>query len=349
MNFRGLLSVFLVLGIVLATSSSPTQVSDEGSKSNLKVRDHWKHQRSFTAEASVLDVDGNDVPKKKQPPPPPSRPKMNMQPPSPKARPGPRKQQPKPNKPAKQAPGKQQSKSNKPAKQAPVKQQSKSNKPAGQALGKQQSKSNKPAKNGASCAIRRRNILTGEPDSPAFNPACDEASLTLGLVTKLLKKVGSQGNSAITYQVTDGWPAHVKGELINVTAYAKTGKTGTEMFATETMWLEKIGQLLAKGKYKNRQFIVSVKFHKDKDACREEFEKTLLPLIVKEAKVYVVHSQVLHTDIQPSNILWDDKANHPTLIDWGRAQEVTSWDDTVEKRVKRQATFSFLAGPQRIC
>lgn len=31
---------------------------------------------------------------------------------------------------------------------------------------------------------------------------------------------------------------------------------------------------------------------------------------------------ILHTDVQPGNILWDEAATDPTLIDWGRAKDV---------------------------
>ncbi|KAJ8515202.1 hypothetical protein ONZ45_g7346 [Pleurotus djamor] len=222
-----------------------------------------------------------------------------------------------------------------------------------------------PPTTGASCTIRRRGIAIAKR---AFNTNCDEASLTLGGVTKPIKKVGQQGNSAITYQVTGGWPDPTNSQI--VTAYAKTGKTTAETFASEIKWLGKTDQLLAEGKYEDRQFIV---FHGvtgkadikatqywrslaekfmvkgDIDGCEAEFTKTLLPLILKEAKVYVDKFQVLHTDIQPGNVLWDNAGTDPTLIDWGRAEEVASWNDAIATRVTKQANFSFLKGDEKIC
>ncbi|KAJ8515201.1 hypothetical protein ONZ45_g7345 [Pleurotus djamor] len=342
MNFRGSFPVFLVLGIALAAASSPANIappiSDEESKSTLRARDGWglRFPRSFAAEAIQQHADGDDVPKRKgappPPPPPPPKPKSNKKQPTPKAKPGSGKQ---PAPKAKPGPG------------------------------KQQTKSNKPAKNGASCAIRRRGILIGKR---AFDPGCDEASLTLGGVTKPIKKVGQQGNSAITYQVTGGWPDPTNGQV--VTAYAKTGKTPAETFASEIKWLGKTDQLLAEGKFGDRQFIVfhgvsgkkdivgttywknlAEKFMRKGDiaGCEAEVKKTLLPLILKEAKVYVDKYKVLHTDVQPGNVLWDAAGTDPTLIDWGRAEEVAAWDNAIADRVTKQATFSFLKGDEKIC
>lgn len=82
----------------------------------------------------------------------------------------------------------------------------------------------------------------------------------------------------------------------------------------------------------------------------EELVKQKLELVVQEVKTYVYVTLclcrlwsvrvltffigdlsrvcairtkfgILHTDIQPGNILWDEDATKPTLIDWGRARE----------------------------
>ncbi|KAF4565708.1 hypothetical protein EYR36_002286 [Pleurotus pulmonarius] len=173
----------------------------------------------------------------------------------------------------------------------------------------------------------------------AFSPSCDTASLTLGGVTRSITKVANQGNSAITYKVDDGWPDPTDGKI--VTAYAKTGSSVS--FADEAHWLGKTDQLLAEGTVDGHNFIVfhgvtdkkhlaGTKYFVDHLApvmmgqpnfskC-EALMKQKLNLVVQEVKTYVIKYGILHTDVQPGNILWDEAANDPTLIDWGRAKDV---------------------------
>ncbi|KAF9497159.1 hypothetical protein BDN71DRAFT_641438 [Pleurotus eryngii] len=86
----------------------------------------------------------------------------------------------------------------------------------------------------------------------------------------------------------------------------------------------------------------------DLKSCEAEVMKKI-DLIVKEARVYVDKYGILHTDIQPGNILWDKAANDPTLIDWGRAKEVGKWSADIEAAVRKQAEFSHLKGEEKLC
>ncbi|KAF4587993.1 hypothetical protein EYR38_009954 [Pleurotus pulmonarius] len=204
----------------------------------------------------------------------------------------------------------------------------------------------------------------------AFSPSCDTASLTLGGVTRSITKVADQGNSAITYKVDDGWPDPTDGK--NVTAYAKTGSRPGVSFADEAKWLGKTAQLLAEGTVDKHDFIV---FHGVKDkkhlASTKYFVDHLAPvmigqsnfakcetlinqkldLVVQEVKTYVMKYGILHTDVQPGNILWDEAATDPTLIDWGRAEDVGigHWTPEIGKKVREQAEFSHLHGQEKLC
>ncbi|KAG9224076.1 hypothetical protein CCMSSC00406_0010010 [Pleurotus cornucopiae] len=214
-------------------------------------------------------------------------------------------------------------------------------------------------------------------------------TLTLNGVTRPITKVDDQGNTAITYKVGgSGWPdpstkkdvtAYAKsgkseGSSPFLTTvpdkkimYTASGQTHDE----EIKWLTKVQQLLDKGRFNNLNWIVfrgvDNKHHitgttyfyevlwqkylskKDIQGCKDEFKKTKLPLIIKEAKSYVDKYKVLHTDIQPGNLLWDMPATSPTLIDWGRAKDVPKWTADIEKQVREQAEFSHLEGGEKIC
>lgn len=127
------------------------------------------------------------------------------------------------------------------------------------------------------------------------------------------------------------------------------------------MWLRITGQLLAEGRYDGNNFIVfrgvtgktdlvgttffrnqlgPVAMGEDDRIRCEALLRPKLALIVQEVKAYVYVASrpklpvadcsrlprdrygILHTDIQPGNILWDSAATRPTLIDWGRAMDV---------------------------
>ncbi|KAL4259079.1 Protein kinase domain-containing protein [Pleurotus pulmonarius] len=200
----------------------------------------------------------------------------------------------------------------------------------------------------------------------AFDPSCPSNTLTLGGVTRPITKVGDQGNSAVTYKVEGGWPDPTNGQIL--TAYAKTGKRPGVNFAEEAEWLRQTEQLLAEGTYDGHNFIVfhgvtgKVKIQDtaffmtlyplmqkgDLKACEAAVMKKI-DLIVKEAQVYVDKFGILHTDIQPNNILWDQAGNDPTLIDWGQAKEEKAWTPAVEAEVKKQAEFSHLKGGEKLC
>ncbi|KAF4569661.1 hypothetical protein EYR40_008637 [Pleurotus pulmonarius] len=200
----------------------------------------------------------------------------------------------------------------------------------------------------------------------AFDSSCSSNTLTLGGVTRPITKVGDQGNSAVTYKVDGGWPDPTNQQM--VTAYAKTGSRPGVSFAEEAKWLAKTDQLLAEGTYDGHNFIVfhgvSGKFKiqdtsffltlypfmqkGDLKSCEAAVMKKI-DLIVREARVYVDTYGILHTDIQPGNILWDKAANDPTLIDWGRAKEVGKWSAEIEAAVRKQAEFSHLKGEEKLC
>ncbi|KAF4592949.1 hypothetical protein EYR38_008655 [Pleurotus pulmonarius] len=191
--------------------------------------------------------------------------------------------------------------------------------------------------------------------------------LVLGGVKRSITKVAEQGNSAVTYKVDGGWPDPTTNK--DVTAYAKTGKTPGETFKSEIRWLQKTDQLLAEGKYNSHQWIV---FHGVNDkthlvatdfgrmliekymqkgdvaGCSHEVEHKI-DLIIKEVEIYAKKFGVLHGDVQPGNVLWDRAAKDPTLIDWGRAEEVTGWTTAIANKVRQQAIYSHLKGEERIC
>ncbi|KAJ8703339.1 hypothetical protein PTI98_001968 [Pleurotus ostreatus] len=195
-----------------------------------------------------------------------------------------------------------------------------------------------------------------------------DAVLTLNGITRNLTLVSDQGNTAITYSVDGGWPP--PGSTTNEIAYAKSGKTPGQTFTDEIKWLGKIHQLFANGSFNNRNWIVfqgvANKVHitattyfatvllpyllqGNVDACKTQFKNNKIPLIVAQAKYYVDTFQVLHTDLQPGNILWDMQATAPTLIDWGSAKEVLTWTIAVAAEVTAQVEFSHLTGSERIC
>ncbi|KAJ8519836.1 hypothetical protein ONZ45_g3274 [Pleurotus djamor] len=238
-------------------------------------------------------------------------------------------------------------------------------------------------------------VLTGEETSDAsFVPFAGE-KLVLNAVERTITKVADQGNSAITYKV-DSPPVIEAG----IRAYHLPGKTSlltlkpgdvslglddslntsehspplpneasTDKFKDEIKWLTKVDELLAAGKYNNREWIVFHGVDDKKDLLMTKFGSELwqlmlkgsvkeceaklttkLPLIVAEAKAYVVKFGVLHTDIHPGNVLWDEAASEPTLIDWGRAEKVTGWTQQVEKRVVDQTYNTYLkSGETKIC
>ncbi|KAJ8688867.1 hypothetical protein PTI98_012945 [Pleurotus ostreatus] len=155
-----------------------------------------------------------------------------------------------------------------------------------------------------------------------------------------------------------------------VTAYAKTGKTPGLTFEDEAKWLGKVDQLLAEGTYEGHNFIVfrgvtdksrldATNFAEqlypvsgqDKVAECEALVKEKLELVIREVRAYVDQFGILHTDVQPGNVLWDMAATDPTLIDWGRAKDVGKgrWSDELEADVREQAEFSHLKGGERLC
>ncbi|KAG5219537.1 hypothetical protein IMY05_C4845000500 [Salix suchowensis] len=160
-------------------------------------------------------------------------------------------------------------------------------------------------------------------------------TLKLGDIERTLTKVGDQGNSAITYKVDEGWPDPTTHA--NVVAYAKKGKTLLEKFEEEIKWLTRIDDLLANGVYESYHWIVlrgvadkmdlastpwywKNKLSEDYNKCIQEIQPKL-DAVITVVKDYVDKFRVLHLDLQPGNILWDEKAQHPSLIDWGRAEE----------------------------
>ncbi|KAJ8469058.1 hypothetical protein ONZ45_g17022 [Pleurotus djamor] len=349
MTLRQILGASVILACVLTVHSSPISYGGDVENYDIQARDYESYDLALQLRELALgyapsETDTFNVVHEKRvtkaAPPPKAKPA-----PVP-VKPAPVPARPKPAPAPAPAPGKPQ-----PGTRPPPPPSQPGNKP--------------PPKNSASCQVRRRGLLLGKR---AFDITCKSATLTLGTVTKTITQVGQQGNSAVTYQVAGGWPDPTTGQ--DVTAYAKTGKTPAETFASEIKWLGKTDQLLAEGKHEGRQFIV---FHGvtgkldvtgttywknlaqkfmvkgDMAGCEAEVKKTLIPLIVNEAKVYVDKFQVLHTDVQPGNVLWDAAGADPTLIDWGRAEEVASWSDAVAKRVTAQAEFSFLKGEERIC
>ncbi|KAF4565637.1 hypothetical protein EYR36_002215 [Pleurotus pulmonarius] len=222
----------------------------------------------------------------------------------------------------------------------------------------------------------------------AFSTTCDTNSLTLGRVTRPITKVAAQGNSAITYRVDGGWPDPSTGSL--VTAYAKTGPSKSRLdlreptahdarhigpgstFTDEAKWLRKTDQLLAEGSYDGNNFIVfrgvtgktdltgttffatqlaPVMMGQANRARCEALVKQKLVLVVRQVRAFVDNYGILHTDVQPGNILWDSAANSPTLIDWGRARDVGvgQWSAELEASVTAQAEFSHLRGGEKLC
>ncbi|KAG5219403.1 hypothetical protein IMY05_C4922000300 [Salix suchowensis] len=114
-----------------------------------------------------------------------------------------------------------------------------------------------------------------------------------------------------------------------------TNSTGLT-FEDEAKWLGKVDQLLAEGTYDGHNFIVfrgvtdksrldATNFAeqlyavmgKDKVAECEALVRDKLELVIREDRF-----GILHTDVQPGNILWDMAATDPTLIDWGRAKDL---------------------------
>ncbi|KAF4588061.1 hypothetical protein EYR38_010024 [Pleurotus pulmonarius] len=204
----------------------------------------------------------------------------------------------------------------------------------------------------------------------AFSTTCDTNSLTLGRVTRPITKVADQGNSAVTYKVDGGWPDPSTGSL--VTAYAKTGPRPGSTFTDEAKWLRKTEQLLAEGSYDGNNFIVfrgvngktdltgttffatqlaPVMMGQANRARCEALIKQKLVLVVRQVRSFVDNYGILHTDVQPGNILWDSAANSPTLIDWGRARDVGvgQWSAELEASVTAQAEFSHLRGGEKLC
>ncbi|KAF4584578.1 hypothetical protein EYR40_004577 [Pleurotus pulmonarius] len=189
-----------------------------------------------------------------------------------------------------------------------------------------------------------------KPNQQVLGAGCPvvfaDATLTLNGITRDLTKVSDQGNTAITYSVNGGWPP--SGSTTGVTAFAKSGKTSGQTFTDEIKWLGRINQLLADGRFNNLNWIVfrgvenkhhivattyfgTVLWDKylargDIEGCKNEFRTNKIPLIVAQAKYYVDNFQVLHSDLQPGNILWDMQATAPTLIDWGLAKETPTHD-----------------------
>ncbi|KAJ8507797.1 hypothetical protein ONZ45_g9866 [Pleurotus djamor] len=382
MNLRRVLGFSVVLACVLAVYAAPRRVDNSEEESfDIEARGYDDYDvalhlramaiaRSFPESYDVVEHEKRAPPKKAAP-----RKKTTAKRPAVKKAPkkaAPKKSKPKSvaKKPAKKPAPKKSAPKKGPARKPPPKKPGK--KPAktpakkpGKTPAKKPGKTPEKKPTGGSCPLRTK----GGKGKRAFETGCDDASLTLGGVTRSITKVGQQGNSAITYKVSGaGWPDPSTGK--DVTAYAKTGKSTTETFASEIKWLKKTDQLLAEGKFEGRQFIVFHGVTGKKDitgtnywrklaedhmmkgdvaGCEAEVKKTLIPLIIREAKVYVDKFQVLHTDIQPGNILWDAAGTDPTLIDWGRAEEVASWSADVEKRVRAQAEFSHLKGDEKIC
>ncbi|KAJ8462977.1 hypothetical protein ONZ45_g17739 [Pleurotus djamor] len=216
------------------------------------------------------------------------------------------------------------------------------------------------------CSAQDQLILVGSEDRDTTFSTFGE-SLTLNGVTRSITKVADQGDSAVTYKVdSPGWPDPSTNK--DVVAYAKTGKSNGETFKSEIRWLSRIQQLLSEGKYNNRQWIVFHGVENKMDLLATTFGlalyqkmgrgdvagceadvKAKMALVVAEAKVYVDKFGVLHTDIHPGNILWDKDATDPTLIDWGRADEVSSWTPAIEARVRKQAEDSHTKGALKVC
>ncbi|KAJ8515207.1 hypothetical protein ONZ45_g7348 [Pleurotus djamor] len=203
----------------------------------------------------------------------------------------------------------------------------------------------KPPQNQASCTVRRRGILTKR----AFNINCPTASLTLGGATRAIQKLEGQGKSAVTYQVVNGWPDPYTGQ--NVLAFAKTA--ATDQLTTEATWLNRVGQLLASGQYDGRNFIVLRGAPGgDINGCKAEVRRSLIPQIVADAQHYVAQFHVLHRDIHPDNVLFDERFNpiKATLIDWGLAEQQPVWTAALADRVRAQADRTFLESEEtRIC
>ncbi|KAG9223484.1 hypothetical protein PLEOSDRAFT_1111200 [Pleurotus ostreatus PC15] len=205
----------------------------------------------------------------------------------------------------------------------------------------------------------------------AFGTGClvfADATLTLNGITRNLTRVSEQGNTAITYSVNEGWPP--PGSTTNAIAYAKSGRTSGQTFTDEIKWLGRINQLYAQGRFNNLNWIVfqgvANKMHiastayfanvllpllrvGNVEACKTQFRNNKIPLIVAQAKYYVDNFQVLHSDLHPGNVLWDNQATSPTLIDWGTAKDTPSWTTAVATQVTNQVEFSHLTGSEAIC
>ncbi|KII95553.1 hypothetical protein PLICRDRAFT_34448 [Plicaturopsis crispa FD-325 SS-3] len=178
--------------------------------------------------------------------------------------------------------------------------------------------------------------------------------LTLGTppISRTATKSDSQGNSAIVYDVTGGWP-DINGNIQG--ALAKTGKNNFATFDEEKGFLAKVDQLLAEGKTADgREWLIIAKqsgvpllftapFQAaiGTDKCATLL-KEKVDIVVNTAQKYVEQYGVFHKDLQPENVFWNADATQATLIDWGTASDVgKTFTPALKASALAQATFSF--------
>ncbi|KAJ8502810.1 hypothetical protein ONZ45_g11413 [Pleurotus djamor] len=207
----------------------------------------------------------------------------------------------------------------------------------------------------------------GKEKRAPFDPRAECPAVRFTGSRTRLAKVSDQGNSAITYSVVGGWPA----EGGNIVAYAKTGLANrpTASFNDEARWLRQIGQLLFAGQVDGRNWIVFAGVSGKVElaateryaayfaglgsssgvrSCQNWVERKIA-LVLREVRYYVEQFGVRHADLHSGNILWDQNASQPTLIDWGRAQAVDQWTPELEAQINQELIRAYLAGDNNIC
>jgi len=175
-------------------------------------------------------------------------------------------------------------------------------------------------------------VVRGSQNSKLLDDPSDKFTLIIGKTSAQVERLGNQGTRSFVYRVIGGWH--------NQPAIAKTVISGKELAESELKFLKKVGQYIDSGSDKEGRYwlimkdvkvgpppmftlaeILGEKKDSGKPACYEAM-KQAKSLTISESTRWAEARNILHLDLHPGNVFFDEGLTKAVLIDWGEAKKL---------------------------